>query len=263
MFVVPKKDGGTRPIIDLRELNKFIHWEHFKMEGIHLIKDLLQEGDWIIKIDLRDAYFALPIHQSHRQFLRFQHRGRTYQFNCLPFGLSSAPRVFTKISRPVTAWLRQLGCRMINYIDNNLLMANTREEAKLMGELAVTLLDRLRFTVNHTKSQLEPVQSIQFLGFNLDSMKMEISIPSPKMEKMRGVAGKLLFQERTSGRVLASFIGTASSMMLAIPPAPLFYRAMQAAKNSVILAPEGLDMPLSLGTSQKEELQWWLDQAHL
>ena len=73
MFVVPKKDGGTRPIIDLRELNKFIHWEHFKMEGIHLIKDLLQEGDWIIKIDLRDAYFALPIHQSHRQFLRFQH----------------------------------------------------------------------------------------------------------------------------------------------------------------------------------------------
>lgn len=103
-----KKDGGARPIIDLRELNKFIHWEHLKMDGIHLIKDLLQEGDWMIKIDLRDAYFALPIHQSHRQFLRFQHRGVTYQFNCLPFELSSAPRVFMKISRPITAWLRQL-----------------------------------------------------------------------------------------------------------------------------------------------------------
>lgn len=55
---------------------------------------------------------------------------------------------------------------MINYIDDNLLMANTTEEAKLMGELTMTLLDQLGFMVNHTKSQLEPVQSIQFLGFN-------------------------------------------------------------------------------------------------
>ena len=61
MFVVPKKDGSVRPIIELRELNKFIHWEHFKMEGIHLVKDLLQEGDWMVKMDLKDVYFSIPI----------------------------------------------------------------------------------------------------------------------------------------------------------------------------------------------------------
>ena len=60
MFVVPKKDGNVRPIIDLRDLNKFVFQEHFKMEGIHLIKDLLREGDWMVKIDLRDAYFSVP-----------------------------------------------------------------------------------------------------------------------------------------------------------------------------------------------------------
>ena len=101
MFVVPKKNGGVRPIIDLRELNKFIHWKHFKMEGIHLVKDLLQEGDWMVKIDHKDAYFSIPIDLAHCPFLRFQHRAVTYQFNCLPFGLSSAPQIFTKISRPV------------------------------------------------------------------------------------------------------------------------------------------------------------------
>ena len=45
MFLVPKKDGFLRPIIDFWELNKFVRWEPFKMEGIHLVKDLLQKGD--------------------------------------------------------------------------------------------------------------------------------------------------------------------------------------------------------------------------
>ena len=109
VFLVPKKDGSHRPIIDLRELNRFIFWEHFKMEGIHLVKDLLQENDWLVKLDLKDAYFAIPIHRDHRHYLQFRWRGRTYQFSCLPFGISSAPQVFTKIMRPVVAWLRQLG----------------------------------------------------------------------------------------------------------------------------------------------------------
>ena len=76
------------------------------MEGIHLIKHLLQK-DWLVKIDLKDAYFAVPIHQAHR-FPRFQFKG---VINCLPFGLSSASRIYTKMIRPVTAWLRQLGCQ--------------------------------------------------------------------------------------------------------------------------------------------------------
>ena len=82
-----------------------------------------------------------------------------------------------------------------------LLMANTKEEVKLMGALAVALLERLRFTVNFAKSLLEPVQSIQFLGFSLE---LEMTIPNPKMEKMRGKARDLLSQERTTGRELAS-----------------------------------------------------------
>ena len=168
MFLVPKKDGSHRPIIDLRELNKFIKGEHFKMEGIHLVKDLLQQGDWLVKLDLKDAYFAVPIHQEHCQYLQVQWKGVTYQFNCLPFGLSSAPRVFTKIMRPVIAWLRQLGCRIITYIDDNLIMASTKEEAANLAELAVALLEALGFIVNRTKSVLVPCQEMQFLGFAIN-----------------------------------------------------------------------------------------------
>ena len=50
-------------------------------------------------IDLKDAYFAVLISEPDRKYLRFRWRGKVYQFNCLPFGLSCAPWVFTKKPR--------------------------------------------------------------------------------------------------------------------------------------------------------------------
>jgi hypothetical protein len=67
IFLVPKKDGGHRPIINLKKLNEFIPHTHFKMEGIHMLKDLLRQGDFMAKIDVKDAYFAVPINEKDRK----------------------------------------------------------------------------------------------------------------------------------------------------------------------------------------------------
>ena len=106
LFLVPKKDGKMRPVINLKALNVFVKSQHFKMEGIHLIRDLMVQGDWLTRIDLKDAYFAVPIHDTHQKYLRFIWQQQTYQFTCLPFGLSSAPRIFTKLLKLVVAYLR-------------------------------------------------------------------------------------------------------------------------------------------------------------
>ena len=109
LFMVPKKDGGQRPIINLKKLNSLVQTDHFKMEGIHMLKDLLKPGDWMTKVDLKDAYFMIPVATNHRSLLQFKWIGKTYQFNCLPFGLSSAPWVFTKTTKPIVAILRTMG----------------------------------------------------------------------------------------------------------------------------------------------------------
>ena len=70
MFLVPKKDGSMRPMFNLKELNQFLHWEHFKIENIQMIKYVIQEEDWIVKMELKDAYFALLIRQEDRKWLR-------------------------------------------------------------------------------------------------------------------------------------------------------------------------------------------------
>ena len=142
------------------------------MEGIHVLRDLLKAGDWMAKTDLQDAYFMVPMAEEDRNYLRFQWKGRAYQFNCLPFSLSSAPWVFTKTTWPVVAALRELGLRMIIYIDDILIVAETESLLRdhIMG--VVYLLENLGFVINHPKSQLTPTQEIEFLGFvvNFSSM---------------------------------------------------------------------------------------------
>ena len=112
LFLVQKENGDYRPIINLRALNRFLEKDSFKMEGLQVVKSLIQQGDFMMKLDLKDAYYALPIHHSHRKYLRFVYQDRTYEFQSLPFGLSSAPWAFTKTLKPTLAVLRSMSIRV-------------------------------------------------------------------------------------------------------------------------------------------------------
>ena len=97
LFVIPKRSGGFRPIVNLKGLNKFIKTEHFKMEGVGTLQEIIRPNDFFVKMDLKDAYLTVPIHPKDRRFLRTFWEGVLYQFRCLPFGLSPVPWLFTKI----------------------------------------------------------------------------------------------------------------------------------------------------------------------
>ena len=95
LFLVPKKDGTFRPVLNVSALNKFVLLESFRLETPRTIRNAIQLEDWAVSIDLKDAYLHVPIHPSSRKLLRFVVNGNIYQFRVLPFGLSTAPRVFT------------------------------------------------------------------------------------------------------------------------------------------------------------------------
>ncbi len=100
LFLVTKVTGGLRPVINLKPLNRFLHNPHLKMETSWAIIKAVSPGDWSVSIDLTDAYFHVPINLEHQHFLRFAvSPTEAYQFRALPFGLSSAPRIFTMILR--------------------------------------------------------------------------------------------------------------------------------------------------------------------
>ncbi|KZS19608.1 Uncharacterized protein APZ42_013881 [Daphnia magna] len=70
LFVIPKRSGGFRPIVNLKSLNKFVKPEHFKMEGIGSLQELIRHNDFFVKIDLKDAYLTVLIHPEDKKFFR-------------------------------------------------------------------------------------------------------------------------------------------------------------------------------------------------
>ncbi|KAG2222337.1 hypothetical protein INT45_009810 [Circinella minor] len=72
LFLLPKKDGGLRPVLNLRPLNQYLPTIHFKMESWPTITNMIQPGDYLTSIDLKDAFHHIAIHPIHRHLLQFQ-----------------------------------------------------------------------------------------------------------------------------------------------------------------------------------------------
>ena len=260
MFLVPKKDGKMRPVINLKHLNQFVQYHHFKMEGMHTVRDLVQPNDWMTKIDLKDAYFTIPIKEKHQKFLRFTIEDRSFQFTCLPFGLSSAPWVFTKTLKPVATILRELVVRLVIYLDDILLMANSSQRARDHTSALIYLLQNLGFIVHPEKSITQPAQRVEFLGMTIDTTSMELQVPGEKIKKIRAEVRSLRDTPNLSARILSRLIGKMTSVAQAILPAPLFYRSLQRDLSLALeRGNQQYDVPCHLTQGSKEELEWWLN----
>ena len=155
------------------------------------------------KVDLKDTYFMVPIHQEDRAFLKFIFQEKTYQFRCLPFSLACAPWVFTKVLKSIAAQLRQLGMRLIVYIDNILILAGSSERA---WEHVIGLMENLGFVISKPKCVLEPTQSIEFLGFSVNSVQQELSLPAGNVKKIRAETRHLLENNHITARKLSQLL---------------------------------------------------------
>ncbi|CAM4672887.1 unnamed protein product [Leuciscus chuanchicus] len=172
-FIVPKKDGGLRPILDLRQLNRRVQKLKFKMLTLKQIVSQIKSEDWFVTIDLKDAYFHVSIHPHHRKFLRFAFGGEAYQYRVLPFGLGLSPRTFTKCVDAALAPLRLQGIRILNYLDDWLILAQSEQMAVRHRGVVLAHIEKLGLRLNSKKSVLLPAQRTTFLGVNWDSITMQ------------------------------------------------------------------------------------------
>ena len=136
-------------------------------------------------IDLTDAYYTVPVAVEHRKYLRFFWRNRLFQYTCLPNGLASAPRYFTKLLKPVYSTLRSQGYLNVGYIiDDSYLQGGSKTECRNNILTTLNLFESLGFLINHEKSVLQPCQKLAFLGFILDSVDMKVFRTTEKTERI-------------------------------------------------------------------------------
>lgn len=178
IFVVPKPDKTYRLVINLKKPNEFVDCPHFKMEDYRIVCNIMQKDCFMGSIDLKDAYHLIAVHESHRKYLRFKWKDELYEYMCLSFGLSTAPRVFTKLLKPVIFHLRKLGFLSCIYLDDILLFGPTYETCKHNIDFTSQTLSELGLLINDEKSVFQPTQLIRYLGFVFNSVETTISLPT-------------------------------------------------------------------------------------
>ncbi len=172
-FVVPKKDGGLRPILDLRLLNHSVRRLKFRMLTVKQVVSQIRSEDWFVTIDLKDAYFHVSILPSHRKFLRFAFRSKTL-----------SPRTFTKCVDAALAPLRLQGIRILNYIDDWLILAHSEQIAVRHRDVVLAQMKELGLRLNAKKSVLSPFQRTTYLGVVWDSTTMQARLSPARIESI-------------------------------------------------------------------------------
>ncbi len=133
-------------------------------------------GDWFMSLDLKDAYFHIQVAPHHRRLLRFTFKGVAFQYKVLSFGLPLAPSTFTRCMDAAFSHLRQMGIRILNYLDDWLIPAQSQVVLTSHKTLLLSHLDCLGLRVNYAKSILSPSQWVSFLGTVIDSVQMTATV---------------------------------------------------------------------------------------
>jgi hypothetical protein len=121
--VVPKPHTTKyRLTVNLRYVNRHLGKKIFKFEGLRDLSDLAEKGDHAVSYDLMSGYYHVGVHPLSRIFLGFFWEGRYYVYNCLPFGLSTAPWVFSKVMRELVMHWRRGGIKVLPYLDDFMFM---------------------------------------------------------------------------------------------------------------------------------------------
>ena len=262
-FIVKKKGGGFRPIMDLRHLNKYLKVFKFRMLTNVTLLNMLRPGDWFTSLDLKDAYFHISIYQAHRKFLRFGFRGKVYQFLVLPFGLSLSPRVFVKCTQAAITPLRLQGVRMASFIDDWIICAGSREESLRHTRLVVDHVTSLGFSVNYTKSVLIPTRTIEYIGLTLDSLSFTARLSPDRVTSTLACARAFRVGQRVSFRHCQKMAGLMAAAVSVLRLGRLFMKPFQRWMWSLAIPNTAGHRMVSVNAECIRALRRWTEESFL
>lgn len=247
-----------RLVIDLRHVNPCLFKHSFRYEDLHCLSKVFEQNFWFFTWDLESGYHHIDIYSEHQTFLGFAWpfcgKLRYFSFRVLPFGLSSACFCFTKVLRPLVKRWRSMSHCCFVFLDDGISGHPDRVSASAASLLHQKDLKLGGLKLNREKSMLEPMQVGQWLGFVIDTIKMQFRVPPKKIDKLKSNLDSMISSGSATFRGLARVAGFINSLYLAVGPiARLFTRQMHA----TIQARSFWDCSFSLSRPLQEELRFW------
>ena len=170
-------------ILNLKRFNRFIEYQHFKMDTLSHILSHITKNCFMAVFNFTDAYLTVSISGHHVKFLKFWWRGQTFMYVVLPFGISSAPRKFTNLLKPILSFLRRQGIIVLTYIDDGFTVMLTFEACYWNICYILQTFFYFGFLIHKKKLAPVPSRQIHSLAFHVNSVTMNITLPSDKIQK--------------------------------------------------------------------------------
>lgn len=235
LFTVPKRGSAKdRLVVDLSSLNKFIPHFHFRMLTIAQVRLHLKRGDWLASLDLKDAYWHVPIHPRFRKFLAFRIGKDSFQFTRLPFGLSLAPRVFSRLTKVVASRLATLGVNTLMYLDDWLVVSSSQQVAEQNVATTVATTGEMGFQLNYPKSALTPTQRLCWLGMEWDTSLARVRLSQENASKTRRRIFRAFVSKSMTRRQWEGLLGALNFAAEVVPLGRLRHRRLVREVNAAI-----------------------------
>lgn len=259
IFLRPKTDGTHRLILNLKKFNEVVTHHHFKMDSLNTIIKLMTKNCYMASLDMKDAYYTIPIRENDKKYLRFRWDEKIFQFNALPNGLSCCPRKFTKILKPALANLHKSGHISVAYLDDMYLQGQSYEQCVANVIDTITLLTKLGFVMHPLKSAFNPSQEIVILGFILNSISMTIRLTQNKKDTLCRDCKVLSHKKSPTIREVARVLGKIISSFPGVKHGPLHFRRLEREKTLALTKCKGnFDSKMCLSGMAIQELTWWV-----
>ena len=207
-------------VFNLRYLNQFPHVLSFKHEDLRIAALMFEKIEYLFKFDLKSEYHV-DIWPGHYKYLglRWDWNGEVnyYAFRVLPFGLSTACYLFTKLMRPLIRYWRGRGLKAIVYLDDGIIAVKGEAEATAESMAVKRDLELAGLVVNVEKCAWEPSHRMEWLGFCIELTLGEFSVPAQQISALKAKLSETRKERTLPAKKLANLIGKIISLYPALP----------------------------------------------
>ncbi|KAA6394373.1 MAG: hypothetical protein EZS28_010104, partial [Streblomastix strix] len=171
-FIVPRKDGRLRKILDCRRINFFTKHVHFKMDGPEQLRQILQQSDYSTILDIKEAFHDIHVHLNFKQFLGFKFKNRSYTYLGLPIGWNLSPFFFSKtLAIAIRAIKTKWKIKIQHYMDDIILINHSKNTLKQTMQVMIRFLQNIGQRLSPNMCDLKPKMTFQYLGFMASSFQ--------------------------------------------------------------------------------------------
>lgn len=217
------RNGKPRLVLGCRHINPHLHKFKFRYEDACTAKEMLKIRDCMFTFDLKSAYHHIEIYDKQKQYLGFswEENGKISDFvyNVLPFGISTAGYIFTKVLREPVRYLRSKGVKIVTFSDDDIDANSSFEKASDTSYIIKKFFQDLGFLFADDKCNWVPTQNCIWLGPHWNTTEGKVRICNDRIYRIKSGLDAIHFEVQKNvfyfhAKFLAKIVGQIISMKL-------------------------------------------------